>query len=417
MSKIRPQLVTIDHDAINHLLTFCKENQLHDLLVVSDRNTRRVLGQRVEDALRTGGFDVKTAFFDEDEPVADGEHVMQALLACDRTPRTFIAIGGGTITDITRVVSHRTRCEFISMPTAPSVDAFASIGAPLIINGVKISIWAHAPIAIIADIDVLCNAPRPMIAAGFGDMIAKFTSVADFRLGALVWNEPFDSAIADRMAKTAQITAANAKEIGSGSEAGVKVLLEQLIESGYVMLDFGNSRPASGTEHHYSHLWEMKLLQEGRHGILHGAKTGFATTLGAKMYQTVRSMSRNEAADRLEASNLPNRQAELAQIHNVYGKLADEVIATHKGFVNMTEPQYDQLKHNILKHWQEIQEIAAFVPSPEDLTEMLKTVGGPTSLKELGLSEEEYQLADDNAHYLRERFTVRKLMRVLGEKS
>ncbi len=131
----------------------------------------------------------------------------------------------------------------------------------------------------------------------------------------------------------------------------------------------------------------------------------------------VRSMSRNEAADRLEASNLPNRQAELAQIHNVYGKLADEVIATHKGFVNMTEPQYDQLKHNILKHWQEIQEIAAFVPSPEDLTEMLKTVGGPTSLKELGLSEEEYQLADDNAHYLRERFTVRKLMRVLGEKS
>ena len=120
MSKIRPQLVTIDHDAINHLLTFCKENQLHDLLVVSDRNTRRVLGQRVEDALRTGGFDVKTAFFDEDEPVADGEHVMQALLACDRTPRTFIAAGSGTITDITRFVSHRTRSQFIALPTDPS---------------------------------------------------------------------------------------------------------------------------------------------------------------------------------------------------------------------------------------------------------------------------------------------------------
>ena len=179
MSKIRPQLVTIDQDAINHLLKFCKENQLHDLLVVSDRNTRRVLGQRVEEALKGAGFDVKSAFFDEDEPVADGEHVMHVLLACDRKPRTFIAIGGGTITDITRVVSHRTRCEFISMPTAPSVDAYASIGAPLIINGVKISIWAHAPIAIIADIDVLCNSPRAMIAAGFGDMIANDPKFAD----------------------------------------------------------------------------------------------------------------------------------------------------------------------------------------------------------------------------------------------
>ncbi|MFN8444325.1 MAG: sn-glycerol-1-phosphate dehydrogenase [Caldilineaceae bacterium] len=417
MSKIRPQLVTIDQDAINHLLTFCKENQLHDLLVVSDRNTRRVLGQRVEEALKGADFDVKSAFFDEDEPVADGEHVMHVLLACDRKPRTFIAIGGGTITDITRVVSHRTRCEFISMPTAPSVDAYASIGAPLIINGVKISIWAHAPIAIIADIDVLCNSPRAMIAAGFGDMIAKFTSVADFRLGALVWNEPFDPEIADRMAQTAIISAQNAEKIGSGSAEGVKALLEQLIESGYIMLDFGNSRPASGTEHHYSHLWEMKLLQEGRHGILHGAKTGFATTLGAQMYETVRNMSRSEASDRLEASNLPNRDAEIAKIRTVYGQLADEVIATHKGFINMTEAQYDQLKQNILDHWDEVQAVAATVPSPAELVQMLKAVGGPTSITELGLTEEDYQLADDNAHYLRERFTVRKLMRVLGEKS
>lgn len=417
MSKIRPQLVTIDHDAINHLLNFCNENQLHDLLVVSDRNTRRVLGQRVEDALKAGGFDVKTAFFDEDEPVADGEHVMHALLACDRKARTFIAIGGGTITDITRVVSHRTRCEFISMPTAPSVDAFASIGAPLIVNGVKISIWAHGPIAIIGDIDVLCNAPRAMIAAGFGDMIAKFTSSADFRLGALVWNEPFDKEIADRMAQTAIITAENASEIGSGSEKGIKVLLEQLIESGYVMLDFGNSRPASGTEHHYSHLWEMKLLQEGRHGILHGAKTGFATTVGAAMYEVVRNMSRSQASDKLEESTLPDRAEEIARIGKVYGKLADEVIATHKGFVDMNEAQYDQLKHSILAHWEGIQEIAASVPPPEVLTQMLKTVGGPTSIHELGLTEEEFQLADESAHYLRERFTVRKLMRVLGEKS
>lgn len=413
MSKLRPNLVTIDEHAVDHLLNFCQENKLHHLLVVSDRNTRRVLGQRVEDALRASNFDVKSAFFDEDEPVADGEHVMQTLLACDQTPRTFIAVGAGTLTDITRVVSHRTRCDFISMPTAPSVDAYASIGAPLIINGVKISIWAHAPIAIITDINVLASAPRPMIAAGFGDMIAKFTSVADFRLGSLVWNEPFDNEIADRMYNTARVTADNAAEIGTGSHAGVKVLLEALIESGYCMLDFGNSRPASGTEHHYSHLWEMKLLQEGRHGILHGAKTGVGTIIGAQMYERVKQISRAELSDRLEASTLPNREREIAQIRQVYGRLADEVIATHKGFINMSEAQYDQLKRRLFEQWEEVQAIAATVPAPSELAAMLKTVGGPTTVSELGLSEEEFELADRNAHYLRERFTVRKLRRVL----
>ncbi len=413
MSKIRPKLVTIDEHAVDHLVNFCQENNLDHLLVVSDRNTRRVLGQQVEDALRANGWDVKTAFFDEDEPVADGEHVMQALLACDQTARTFIAVGAGTLTDITRVVSHRTRCDFISMPTAPSVDAYASIGAPLIINGVKISIWAHAPIAIISDINVLANAPPAMIAAGFGDMIAKFTSVADFRLGALVWNEPFDGEIADRMYNTARITAENAVQIGSGSHAGVKVLLEALIESGYCMLDFGNSRPASGTEHHYSHLWEMKLLQEGRHGILHGAKTGVGTIIGASMYERVKQMSRAELSDRLEASTLPSRDSEIALIRQVYGELAHEVIATHKGFINMSEAQYDLLKGNLLDQWEGVQAIAATVPSPAELTALLKTVGGPTTISELGLTEEEFELADRNAHYLRERFTVRKLRRVL----
>ena len=179
------------------------------------------------------------------------------------------------------------------------------------------------------------------------------------------------------------------------------------------MLDFGNSRPASGTEHHYSHLWEMKLLQEGRHGILHGAKTGVGTIIGAGMYERVKQMSHAELSDRLEASTLPNREHEIAQIRQVYGKLADEVIATHKGFINMSEAQYNQLKRTLLEQWEGVQAIAATVPAPNELATMLKTVGGPTTVRELGLSEEEFELADQNAHYLRERFTVRKLRRVL----
>ena len=83
--------------------------------------------------------------------------------------------------------------------------------------------------------------------------------------------------------------------------------MEGLIESGYCMLDFGSSRNASGTEHHYSHYWEMQLLQEGRPPILHGAKVGVATILVAQMYDQIKRLSREQVADLLEDSELPPR--------------------------------------------------------------------------------------------------------------
>ena len=200
-----------------------------------------------------------------------------------------MAIGSGTITDITRFVSHRTGAAFISMPTAPSVDGFASIGAPLIVDGVKETIICHTPTAIFADVTTLAAAPRGLIAAGFGDMLGKLTSIADWRLGQLLWDEPYDEAIAQRTLTAVQFCIDNVESIGAASPEGVRKLLEALLESGYCMLDFGSSRPASGAEHHYSHYWEMKLLNEGRPAIYHGAKVGVATALVAEQYAQLRA--------------------------------------------------------------------------------------------------------------------------------
>ena len=150
----RPQIVTIDGDAIAHLLEFCQATQRTKFLLIADRNTYAVQGKAVESALRQQGFDLKQVVFTHDEVAADAPHILRVLVESDREERTFIAVGSGTITDITRFVSHRTKTVFISLPTAPSVDGFASIGAPLIIGGVKTTFISHAPIAIFADIAV-----------------------------------------------------------------------------------------------------------------------------------------------------------------------------------------------------------------------------------------------------------------------
>ena len=414
MTQGRPLVVTVDDQAVTHLVDFCREQGRTRLFMIADQNTYAAQGRAVEAALTAAGFDLKQIVFTNDEVIADGEHVFAVMRALDTVERTFVAVGSGTITDITRFVSHRTRSVFISVPTAPSVDGFTSTGAPMIIAGVKKTVYAHAPIAIFADIGTLTAAPQAMIAAGFGDMLGKYTSIADWRLGQLLWDEPYDEVIARRTLTAVQLCADNVQGVGHATPDAIRILFDALVESGYCMLDFGQSRPASGAEHHMSHFWEMKLLHEGRPAILHGAKVGVATAVVAGQYDSVRALSRAQAADLLEASVLPDRAAELAVIDVAYGAEAGEVSRDQGRFLDLTPAAYDQLKRRILDHWDEIQAIAAQVPPAKEVARLLQTAGGPATVGEIGLSAEEQALAFANGHYLRDRFTVRKLARVLG---
>jgi len=410
----RPQAVTIDEHAVEHLVEFCREHDLTKLFLVADKHTFAAQGQAVESALRAAGFDLKQIIFTNEEVIADATHVFDVLIAAGGETRTYIAVGSGTLTDITRFASHRTHSHFLSVPTAPSVDGFASIGAPLIIHGVKVSVYCQAPYAIFADINTLAHAPQTMIAAGFGDMLGKLTSIADWRLGRLLWNEPYDEAIAQRTLDAVQICIDNVDGIGQSEPQAISRLFDALLESGYCMLDFGESRPASGAEHHTSHYWEMKLLREGRPAILHGAKVGVATVMVAELYDRVRALSREQVSDLLEAATWPTRDEEIAHIRAAYGDLADDVIGDHKAFLTLAPEQTEALKRAILDHWDEIQAIAAQVPPAATVADLLRRAGGPATAAEIGFDDAERDLGFDNGHYLRNRFTARKLARVLG---
>ncbi len=406
--------VTIGDDALPALVEFCRRNGHRDLFLIADRNTYAALGERVETALREAGCDVRKVVFTNEEVIADAHHVLRVLIELDQVERTFVAVGSGTLTDITRFVSHRTRRSFISVPTAPSVDGFASVGAPLIVNGVKITYGAQAPVALFGDTATLSAAPRPMIAAGFADILGKVTSVADWRIGRLVWGEPYDESIAERTQAAARVCIDNAEAIGAATPEGIVALLDALLESGFCMLEFGNSRPASGAEHHISHFWEMKLLREGRPAILHGAKVGVATAIVAGWYDRVRELDRGQAADLLEAAAPHTLEGEMEKLRAAYGPLADDIAAEHRRWLELTPEQFDALKRRILDNWDAIQAAAAQVPPAAEVRALLRTVGGPVTAADLGLSVDEQALAEQNGHYLRDRFTVRKLIAVLG---
>ena len=270
--------------------------------------------------------------------MADARHILQIMVTVDRAPRTYVAVGSGTLTDITRFASWRTGNPFVAMPTAPSVDGFASLGAPLIVEGVKTTYITQAPRAIFANLDTLVTAPRAMIAAGFGDIMGKFTAAADWRLGHLLWDEPFDEAIAQRTAAVAQRCTEQAQAVGEGSPDGVHALMEGLIDSGFTMLDLGSSRNASGSEHHYSHYWEMKLLEEGARPSCMGPRSASPRSSRAAL-RLHQGLNRQDVSDRLEASTLPTQDSEIARIRR-HSETWPLLIAAQRPFLDLTEAAY-----------------------------------------------------------------------------
>ena len=405
--------INFDRAAPDRLIEYAAERGLTAFTLVADKNTFAALGRRVEVALRAAGLAVEAIVLPGDEVVPDEGRIVHILM---RAPvqTCYLAVGSGVITDLTRFVSYHTRNRFISLPTAPSMDGYATSSNALTIGGLKQSIAGQAPEAIFCDIDTLAAAPRPLIAAGLGDTLAKFTSVNDLRLGHLLWDERWDEAIGQRMEDLAHAALARADEIARADADAVALLTRSLLDSGLEMAAFGSSAPGGGSEHHISHCWEMRMLQAGQPALLHGLKVGVGTVIAAGWYARLREMSRDEAARRLAGASLPDPEATEEIIRRVYGPVADQIIAQQAQFIRLSPERWSALKQRILDRWDEVQAVAARVPAPEAIAAALRSAGGPATAQELGLSEVEAGLAADYGHFTRPRFTIAKLRLLLG---
>jgi glycerol-1-phosphate dehydrogenase [NAD(P)+] len=409
-----PEVIDIGPGAVKRLAAFCALRTAGPLRLIADASTWKALGAEAERELLSAGLSPRSTVFTDTYLAADARSTFRLLIDDDPRERLYLAVGSGTITDIVRFVSHRTGRDFVSLATAPSVDAYASIVAPLTIEGVKRTVAASAPIAVFADTDCLGRSPRPMIAAGFGDMICKFSALADWRLGALVWDEPFDEAIAQRALAAAKACLEAAAAIGEAKPEGLATLMGALVESGLCMAEAGHSRPASGADHHYSHFWEMRLLREGRPPILHGLKVGIGTLEVARLWDRIKATPKARAIELFASSTLPDRAREEGLIREAFGEEADEVIAGQGQFLSMGEPEYAALKARILAGWESILGFASSVPSAAETERLLVLAGCPTQARDLGLGQREIELGMKSAHYIRNRFTIKKLTRMLG---
>ncbi|EXX90743.1 glycerol-1-phosphate dehydrogenase [Paenibacillus darwinianus] len=368
-----PERMLVQAGAIGQVAPYLQDRGNKRIVVVSDSETRKAAGATLLSDAKAAGLSAEETIVKpnaQGDVVADEASIVQVIIDIQRTNSDIaVAAGSGTIHDIVRYAAYTTGIPFVSVPTAPSVDGFTSKGAPILVRGEKITLPAIGPAALFADVAILRAAPRPLIAAGFGDMLGKYTSLFDWTFGHLTAGEPYSPLAAELTQQALTACVENADAIGSNTEEGVTILIHALIQSGIAMLIFGQSHPASGAEHHLSHYWEMAFVREGRRQLLHGAKVGVACTLIAALYHRV-------GAEGMPAAN---------------------------GFA--------ERHRSIESQWSNIQAAINRIPLESRLRELIRAVGGPSSLAELGVERELAEHSLQEAHRVRlNRYTLLRAM-------
>jgi glycerol-1-phosphate dehydrogenase [NAD(P)+] len=246
-------------------------------LIISGEKSYEVAGKRVYESLEQAGMDVNALLVASItmKDIALIEEQIKVL-----KPQVLFGVGGGTIIDAAKVSSGNQNLPFVSVPTTVSHDGIASPLASIKGSNKPYSILAQAPLAIIADTEIISLAPWRSVISGCGDVIAKFTAVKDWKLAHLENNEYYGEYAASLALMSTKLVTENAGLIKPGNDGGMRVLLEALISCGVAMSIAGSSRPCSGSEHLFSHALDMV----NSHHAMHGEQCGIGSILTSFLY-------------------------------------------------------------------------------------------------------------------------------------
>ena len=351
------EAVYIGANAIRHLKKLCKNYTR--ILLVCDENTFaaagdrvcRVLGRKVADRVTFSGASV---LIPNEEAVA---RVEGQLADCD----LMIGIGSGVIQDLCKYVSHFNKVPYMVVATAPSMDGYASTGAAMILKGMKETVAAGLPRALIADTKILKDAPADMIQAGYGDIIGKYSSLCDWKLSAAVNGEYFCQWIYDLTMTAVKRVEACAEGLANRDEKAIGALTEALVVVGILMSFAGSSRPASGSEHHLSHFFEIVGIVKNEPYFPHGIDVVYSAIVTARLREELLKRPFPETVFR------PEREEYLAKMDEVYGAVGRECVALQDRIGNYAADR-SAVYH---EKEAEIRAILQEMPTAEELLGML----------------------------------------------
>lgn len=271
-----PREVYIGPNVLNEVGDICQDLWLSkNVLIVTGSHTYKIGAKFAIESLENNDFNVdvvkvKEASFDSVKKVENKIN----------EETTVIGVGGGKVIDVAKLASYNKKVHFISAPTTASHDGIISPLASIKDSKKATSVEAHAPIAVIADTNIIVKAPFKLLSAGCADLISNYTAIKDWQLAHKLKNENYSDSAASLSEMSAKMIIDNADSIKPGLEESARLVVKTLFSSGMAISIAGSSRPASGSEHKFSHALDRILEKPG----LHGAQCGVGTILMMNIY-------------------------------------------------------------------------------------------------------------------------------------
>ncbi len=273
-------------DVLNRVGEVCERLDFDgSALVVSGPVTYPLAGERVAKSVARSGFKVDHVIVEE----ASGTVLNRVVAKVkEAKPNIVLGVGGGKDIDLAKLASARASVQFMSIPTAASHDGIASPYGSIKGSSKPYSVRGQAPVAILADIGVIADSPYKLLAAGCGDIVAKYTAVKDWQLAHKLKDEYYGDYAADLALMSAELVTKNANEIVQRRLEGVRTVVEALISCGVAMSIAGSSRPCSGAEHLFSHALDLIAGETSLHGQRAGVGAILCAYLHGHNWQAIR---------------------------------------------------------------------------------------------------------------------------------
>jgi glycerol-1-phosphate dehydrogenase [NAD(P)+] len=391
------------------------------VILVADENTWAAAGEQVQQHLQAAGRTLREPYVFPGRPTLYAEYgniekLREVLRGHDAIP---MAVGAGTLNDIVKRAAHETDRPYMVVGTAASMDGYTSFGAAITKDGYKQTLTCPAPRAVLADLDVLTGAPAAMTAAGYADLLAKVPAGADWIVADALEVEPIDPRAWPLVQDPLRAATAHPAELRAGDPDAMNDLIEGLMMAGLAMQVAVSSRPASGAEHYFSHLWELEGIAHGAEGgppPSHGDKVGIGSISIAAFYERI--LQRDLTTIDIEA-----RQADWPSWTEVEQtvKAAHTTPGLDQAAVNESRAKYvddDQLAQRLTlvrERWPDVQaRVQKQLLTADELRERLRAAGCPTTPAEIGLSLPDLKATYIRARMIRNRYTILDLANEAG---
>ena len=378
-------------------------------MVVADVTTFGAAGRDVFDAFRRAGQACLEPFiYSEPDLYAEHGHVVGLETSLRQHQAIPVAVGAGTINDLTKLAAHRTNRPYFCVATAASMDGYTAFGASITHNGSKQTFECPAPAAVLADLDVIRAAPRDMNASGYADLLAKFTAGADWVLADALGIEPIVPQAWHIAQSRLRELVSDPDGVRAGRPEAVARLVEGLMLGGFAMQAARSSRAASGAEHQFSHLWDMQHHTHDGKAPSHGFKVGIGSLATTALYEHLLSQPLEDLDVDACCAQWPNPATRDKMVRDCFGVGDLAAVALKETGAKWIDAFALRAQLAELRRlWPELrdrlrQQLLPFA----QLKAMLEAAGAPVEPEQIGISRPRLRESVRQAYFIRRRFTV-----------